>query len=269
MFAKKSLGQNFLHAPNVVRNIVITGHISPKESVLEIGPGKGVLTEALLEAGATVTAVEKDDNLIPFLNEKFKEFVKTAQLKLFHADILEISPTTIGIERPYKLIANIPYYITGEIIRKFLETSTPPECMVLMVQKEVAERIVSRDGKESILSISVKAYGKPKYVETVKARCFRPIPNVDSAILLIDSISKEFFNQHKVSEEHFFNVVRAGFAHKRKFLINNLEILAPKPILISIFNEIAISPTVRAESINTETWGRIAQKISSSFPQKN
>ena len=133
--------------------------------------------------------------------------------------------------------------------------------MVLMLQKEVAKRIVARDSKESLLSISVKAYGEPKYIETIKRGSFYPIPNVDSAILLINNISKEFFSVAN-QEKEFFNILRAGFAHKRKFLINNLEAWLPsKEKLQKAFEFCEISPKARAEDIKPEDWRCLAEKI--------
>jgi 16S rRNA (adenine1518-N6/adenine1519-N6)-dimethyltransferase len=265
MFAKKSLGQNFLKSKGAVREIVAAARVQSDDTVLEIGPGKGVLTESLLETGAHVIAVEKDDRLIELLNEKFANFVTAGKFTLIHADILTFSPKDYGLTpHTYKLVANIPYYITGEVMRQFLENEAQPSLMVLMVQKEVATRITTRDGKESILSLSAKAYGNPKYINTVKARFFSPVPKVDSAILLIDSISKGFFNDF--NEETFFKVIKTAFAHKRKVVINNLEPLTPKEVLVRIFNEKNISLTARAEEIPIALWKEI---IVSLYPHKN
>src|SRR6185312_3875994 len=137
--------------------------------VLEIGPGRGVLTEKMLAQAKRVIAVEKDDELFVVLQEKFKKEIRNKELELVHADILDYLP-----EGNYKLIANIPYNITGAILEKFLSEEHQPSLAVLLVQKEVAQRIVARDDKESILSISVKVYGEPKYIDTVKAGSFNP-----------------------------------------------------------------------------------------------
>jgi 16S rRNA (adenine1518-N6/adenine1519-N6)-dimethyltransferase len=193
--AKKSLGQHFLHAPNVVGAMIHAARIEPNMTVLEIGPGKGILTSGLLKAGAKVVAVEKDERAIKYMKENFSAEITLGKLKLVQDDILTINPADLGFEKGnYIIAANIPYYITGEILRKFLTAEVYPSRMVLLVQKEVAKRIVAADKKESILSISVKAYGEPKYIDTVPKRFFRPIPKVDSAIILIDKISKEFFD---------------------------------------------------------------------------
>ncbi|MDP3962455.1 MAG: 16S rRNA (adenine(1518)-N(6)/adenine(1519)-N(6))-dimethyltransferase RsmA [bacterium] len=220
--AKKSLGQNFLHAPQVVSAMVHASQIYQDCFVLEAGPGKGALTKGLLEAGAKVIAVEKDDRAIPFLTEKFREEIKKDRLRVVHEDILEFNPDSHGLKNgEYAITANIPYYISGEFLRKFLESSAQPSRIVVMLQKELAKRIVDERG--SILSMAVKAYGNPKYITSVPRKFFRPIPNVDSAVLLIEDISKKFFVN--LNEKSFFIALKTGFAHKRKVLIKIWKIL--------------------------------------------
>jgi 16S rRNA (adenine1518-N6/adenine1519-N6)-dimethyltransferase len=260
--AKKSLGQNFLHAPHVVGKMIHAAHIGAENTVLEVGPGKGVLTTGLLETGAKVIAMEKDDRAIPFLQEKFKKEIETGKLILLHGDILEFDPHTMPelIPNTYIIAANIPYYITGEFLRKFLESGCQPKSMVLMLQKEVAKRIVGEKGKndklkESILSMSVKAYGMPKYVGTVPARAFRPVPNVDSAILYVENISKDFFKTTNIEEATFFNTVKTGFAHKRKILASNLGISQEK------WKETDLPEKIRAEELTLSDWGKVTAFI--------
>ena len=250
--AKKSLGQNFLHAPNVISAMAHASEITKDSLVLEVGPGKGALTSKLLETGAKVIAIEKDDRAIPFLNEKFTNEVKNGQLTIIHGDILEYNENLL---EKYTLIANIPYYITGEFIRKFSESQNPPQKMVIMVQKEVAKRIV--DEKESILSISVKVYGNPKYICSVPRKFFRPIPNVDSAVISIENISKNFFIESKIDEKYFFEVLKIGFAHKRKVVIKNLQEKIAKNSLISLWEKENWSKDLRAENITLEMWKKI------------
>lgn len=252
--AKKSLGQNFLHAPQVISAMIHAGEVTPESIVFEVGPGKGALTSKLLEAGACVLAIEKDDRAIPFLQEKFLNEIKTGQLEIIHGDVLEFNEGGHEkLKNGYTLIANIPYYITGEFMRKFLESTHPPKKIVIMVQKEVAKRVV--DTKESILSISVKAYGEPKYVCSVPRKFFRPIPNVDSAVLMIQHISKSFFE--KIDEKYFFEVLKAGFAHKRKVVIRNLEEKIPKAVLETIWEKEKLPKDLRAENISLEVWKKI------------
>ena len=255
--AKKSLGQNFLHAPNVISAMIRAGGVEKDSIVLEVGPGKGSLTSKLLETGAFVLAIEKDDRAIPFLQEKFINEIKNGQLELIHGDILEFDENNHNKlkkgEKNYILIANIPYYITGEFLRKFLESTNPPAKMVIMLQKEVARRIV--DEKESILSISVKVYGHPKYICSVPRKFFRPIPNVDSAIIMIDNISKDFFAS--INEKNFFEVLKTGFAHKRKVVIRNLEDRIAKNTLESLWEKENWSKDLRAENITLDMWKKI------------
>ncbi len=220
--AKKSLGQNFLKSELALKKIVEAGEIKPDDVILEIGPGKGALTSKLLEKAKTVIAVEKDGELFELLQEKFSEQIKLGSLLLIQDDILKFSISDFKFSK-YKIIANIPYNITGAILKKFLTDKNQPECMVLMVQQEVAQRIIARGGKESILSISIKAYGEPKMVIKVPKRYFSPAPKVDSAVIAIKNISREFFLKNNLSEEKFWEIVKSGFAHKRKKLSSNLK----------------------------------------------
>jgi len=244
--AKKSLGQNFLKSEAALRKIIEAGEITPEDIILEIGPGKGVLTEKLLDSGVKVIAVEKDHELFEFLKIKFAKEIETGKLKLVHDDILEFKVESYKVEN-YKIIANIPYNITGAILKKFLAGEHQPERLVLMVQHDVAQRIVARDQKESILSISVKAYGEPKMLMKVPARYFTPAPKVDSAILVIKNISREFFIKNKITEERFWEIVKKGFAHKRKKLAGNLKNTLSKETLASLGDK-------RAENLTLFDW---------------
>lgn len=275
---KKSLGQNFLNSMPALGKIVAAGDIAPQDIVLEIGPGKGALTKSLLKAGARVVAVEKDERLVSLLQDQFETEIKNGSLFLITGDILMTSLDDVGLEAgKYKLIANIPYYITGEIIRRFLSDSVQPSRIVLLVQKEVAKRIVAEDQKESLLSLSVKAYGTPEYIGTVKRGSFFPAPKVDSAILLIKDISKNFFQpssettseKRNLDEEHFFKVLHAGFAHKRKKLksnlISNLSAIGGKDRVKEkvdyLFFNLNLDENVRAEDVSLDTWREIAEKL--------
>jgi 16S rRNA (adenine1518-N6/adenine1519-N6)-dimethyltransferase len=233
--------------------MVDVAELNANDTVLEIGPGKGALTIELLASGANVIAIEKDSNLIPILQDKFAEYLNTGQLTLLNADITEINIKDIPIS--YKMIANIPYNITGEIIRMFLESNNQPQSMTILVQKEVAQRIVARDGKESILSMSVKVYGEPKYVQKVPAILFKPAPKVDSAILHIANISKDFFIKCDISEDAFFNILKRGFAQKRKMLTNNLHISS------NVLVGLGIEPMARAETLTREQWATLTQQV--------
>lgn len=248
--AKKSLGQNFLKSKSIIEDIINSSEIKNGDIVLEIGPGKGILTEELLKK-TSVIGVEKDGNLINYLNDKFKNEIDSGKLKLIHGDILNISVKEI-VQENYKLIANIPYYITGALFRKILSCENKPESITVMVQKEVAKRIVSQNKKESILSMSIKVYGEPKYIKKVPARYFSPKPKVDSAILYIKNISSIYFED--ISEKLFFKILNTGFAHKRKLLIRNLEVLYSLKVLNKVFESCSVSLKTRAENLTRENW---------------
>ena len=186
--AKKSLGQNFLKSRKAIRAMIESPNITSDDVVVEIGPGKGALTKPLLETGATVIAFELDERMIVYLREHLAEYIQREQLVLIHQDVLQADLSRYTNGKPYKVVANIPYYITNLILRTFLSGRYQPTSMCLLVQKEVAERIVARDGKESILSLSVKLYGIPTYIMKVAREYFSPSPRVDSAVILIDKI---------------------------------------------------------------------------------
>jgi len=216
--AKKSLGQNFLKSQKALTAMVTAGEVQAGDTVIEIGPGKGALTKVLLETGATVIAFEKDHRLIELLTEQFAEYILQNKFFLYEKDILDVEITEY-VSTPYKLIANIPYYITGEITRRFLTHTHKPQCIVLLVQKEVANRIV--DTKESILSLSVKVFGTPKKVMIVKKEYFRPAPKVDSTIIKIFNIHTPF--KTKEEELNFFALIKKAFSQKRKKLNTTLK----------------------------------------------
>ncbi len=252
--AKKSLGQNFLTSTKALEDILSAAEVMIGDVVLEIGPGRGVLTKELLKRGAKVTAIEKDRELVAILQEMFADDITSENLEIIEGDVLEFDvekyAASVGT---YKLIANIPYYITGQIFRMFLEgASRQPSSITLLVQKEVAERVVARGGKESILSISVKAYGEPRYVSTVKRGSFSPSPNVDSAILHISNVSKEFFTANDINEKNFFEIVKAAFAHKRKIISKNLS---EKGFSLPD----TIDSKARAEDLNIKNFAEIAR----------
>jgi 16S rRNA (adenine1518-N6/adenine1519-N6)-dimethyltransferase len=216
MRAKKSLGQHFLSSPHYLNAIAEAGGVAEGDLVLEVGPGKGTLTAELLSRGARVVAVEKDDRLIAPLRERFASEAKQRRFTLVHGDILEADLAKLTAKKPYKVVANVPYYISGALIRLFLEAKHQPAHMALLLQKEVVERI-AREKKEGLLSLSVKAYGTPLYIKKVPAGAFSPPPKVDSAILAVSNISRRNFKSAS-HEKRFFALIHAGFAHKRKAL---------------------------------------------------
>lgn len=257
---KKSLGQNFLTSEPILKKIIAEASLVKTDTVLEIGPGKGALTKHLIASGCTTLAIEKDDALFEYLTTTYNN----PRITFIHQDILEFDPETI--KQPYKIVANIPYNITGAILEKFLSSAHQPTKMVLLVQKEVAQRICAQDrttgkpDKESILSLSIKAYGTPRYAFTVKAGSFFPAPKVDSAVIVIDTISrKSFINKHH--EEVFFQVVKAGFAHKRKILAGNLKNILEPFIVEEIFSKMNLDTATRAEDLGISQWISLATLV--------
>lgn len=258
---KKSLGQNFLTSIPAKIKIIGAGNISVTDTILEIGPGKGAITEGLLSTGAKIIAVEKDTELVSFLENKFANEIKTGQLKLINDDALNFKFSNYRLQATsYKLIANIPYYITGAIFEYYLSNENQPTHMVVLIQKEVANRIVAHDNKHSILSLAVHVYGTPKIVAKVSRGSFFPIPNVDSAILSISNISRKNF-KNKKHEENFFQMVKSGFAHKRKFLISNLKEKIPSVAWQELFIKNCLNEKVRAEDVTLEKWLAISAQI--------
>lgn len=253
---KKSLGQHFLTSRHTLEEIISASTVKKDENILEIGPGTGILTRALLKTGARVTAIEKDERSFALLNKKFAKEIQTNQLDLIHGDILENSLSDFQ-EKRFAVVANIPYYITGAILRKFLEDGPRPERMILLVQREVAERIVARDGKESILSVSVKAFGTPRIVAKVPRGAFSPPPAVDSAILSISDISDARFREKKIEIARFFEILRAGFGQKRKFLMRNLESVLDQRQVQAAWSRIGLDAKARAEDISATQWFEI------------
>lgn len=260
--AKKSLGQNFLKSKEALLGMCSAGEVNMGDTIIEIGPGKGALTEKLLERAGKVIAIEKDNDLIEILNEKFSKELAEGKFILINKDILDFNPKDFDLEEgKYKIVANIPYNITGLIIKRFLSEVIKPSNMTLLVQKEVAERIVARENKESILSLSVKAYGEPKYIMKVSKRFFSPSPKVDSAIISIKNISGSVFKD-KNEEKFFFDVIKAGFAHKRKVLRKNLEGFGFNLSKIDeIFNELRIDPRERAEDVSFDKWIYLSKNL--------
>ena len=231
--AKKSLGQNFLKDEAVLKRIIESANLSVDDVVIEIGPGEGAMTELLVGKCKKVIAIELDDRLIEVLHTKFVGNESSHSpageggVEIIHGDILKINlPKLIEenelVESGYKVIANIPYYITAPIIRLLLETKYSPKEALLMVQKEVAERIVAKKGAMSILAISVQYYSEAKFLFTVFAQSFDPKPKVDSAIIRITR-NMELGAQNAEEVKKFFRTVKAGFSAKRKTLINNLS----------------------------------------------
>jgi 16S rRNA (adenine1518-N6/adenine1519-N6)-dimethyltransferase len=260
---KRSLGQNFLTSTVVPKWMIEASDIKPADTILEIGPGTGMLTRELLASGATIIAIEADQRAITELELNFAPEIKGGRLTIHHGDAREITPNTLGLEdHKFKVVANIPYYLSGFLLRSLLENKVQPSSITFLIQKELAVRI-ARDKKESLLSLSVKAFGVPTYYKTVGKGHFFPKPKVDSAIIKIDFVSRENFNEF--SPVFFFEILHLGLGKKRKQLLANLSESFDRIFLQKTFSTIKLSPTVRGEDVPLQTWLHLVKILS----QKN
>jgi len=226
------------------------GRVAPGDIVLEIGPGTGVLTREILNRGAQVIAIEADERAIEALQETFATEITNKQLVIFHHDARQLDMGQFGlVDQQFKVVANIPYYISGLLFRQCLETTIQPTDLVFLVQKEVAERI-ARDPKESILSMSVKVFGDPSYICTVKRGHFTPPPAVDSAVIAIHNITQARLGQ--LSAANYFDALHAAFGQKRKQLAGNLKNHFEKTAVIETLSHLGLDPKSRAEDLSID-----------------
>jgi len=256
----RRLGQNFLVDEKVLRKIIEAAELSKNDIVLEIGPGIGNLTVKLAKRVKKVVAVEKDQRMIEILKENLKDF---KNVKIIKADILKFSPKIYNLKsKIYKVVANIPYYLTSPLIRKFVETvEVKPQLLVLMVQKEVAQRICTKPPDMSILAVSVQFYAKAEIISFVSKKSFWPQPKVDSAIIKI--IPRKSALPIRVNPLLFFKVVRAGFSQPRKQLANNFskKLGIDKIKVREWLLKNKIQPTQRAETLNLEDWINLTKSL--------
>ncbi|MFZ6026540.1 MAG: 16S rRNA (adenine(1518)-N(6)/adenine(1519)-N(6))-dimethyltransferase RsmA [Chloroflexota bacterium] len=250
----KSLGQNFLVDEHALRRVVETAGITSQDDVLEIGPGLGSLTRRLCAAARQVVAVELDADLLAALQDVLAPW---KNVRVVQGDILEVSPGELFERSGYKVVANIPYYITSAVIRHLLEAPVRPAHIVLTVQQEVAERIVAADGAMSILALSVQVYGRPSVAARIPAGAFYPPPKVDSAVLRIDLHAEPLIPPERL--DAFFRLVKAGFGQKRKTLRNalagGLHITGQEAE--ALLTAGAIDPRRRAETLDFAEWQRL------------
>jgi len=266
--ARKGLGQHFLIDREVLGLITSAAELAPADLIVEVGPGLGILTKELARQAGWVIAIELDNKLAALLQQTLASF---KNVTIINDDVLRIEPGTL-LQEPkarfpqatdsYKVVANLPYYITSPVLRHFLEASAKPQMMIVMVQKEVAEAIVAKPGEMSLLSVSVQFYGKPKIISYVPAQCFYPAPEVDSAILRID-----LYSQPAVAvtdEGSFFQLVRAGFAAPRKQMVNSLAqgLGLSKAEVLPLLERANIVSRRRAETLTLEEWARLWQVFS-------
>lgn len=251
--AKKSLGQNFLTSDVVPKWLTAAGEVAASDTILEIGPGTGALTRTLLTTGATVVAIETDARAITILETEFATALQTGQLKLHFADARELDVAALGLKHhQFKVVANIPYYLSGFLLRTLLEGVIQPSTLIFLMQKEVVNRI-ARDPKSSILSLSVAAFGVPAYIKTVTRGHFNPSPKVDSAILSVSHISHNNFADAD-EEALFFSLLHLGFGQKRKQLLANFAHTYDRAQLTVIFTNLGIALDARAETLPLSTW---------------
>lgn len=264
--ARKRWGQHFLVNSGVLKTISRAADLSAADLVIEVGPGMGVLTRELVSQAGYVIAVELDSLMIELLQETL---LPSGKFSLINRDILAAEPegliqqekarfpSSIRDPQKYKVVANLPYYITQPIIRHFCESKLKPQMMVIMVQKEVAKNIVARPGELSILAISVQFYGRPEIIDYVPAGNFYPAPKVDSAILKIEMYPEPLISV--TDNGHFFKIVRAGFSAARKQVANSLAqgLDKPKSEVLSLMQKADVSPQKRAEDLTLEEWSKL------------
>jgi len=254
--ARKGLGQHFLVDDEVLGVILAAADITPDDIIVEVGPGLGILTGELAKKAGGVIAIELDDRLAALLKKTLASF---KNVTIVNDDVLNIEPGEL-LKRQrspdYKVVANLPYYITSPVLRHFLAAGAKPGVMVVMVQAEVAEAITARPGDMSLLSISVQFYGRPEIISRVPAEAFYPAPEVDSAVLRIELYSEPAV---AVDEGGFFELVRAGFAAPRKQLANSLAqgLGLPKELILPLLEKADIDGERRAETLTLEEWARL------------
>ena len=262
MKAKKSLGQNFLTDQSIIDHIIESADLSHTDTVLEVGPGTGTLTERLVSSSGAVTAIEIDQNLCTLLSKKF---TSCENFSLICKSILDVNIPALFSQnthntqdKTYKLIANLPYYITSKIIRFFLENPVPPTVMIIMVQQEVAERIIAPKGQMSVLAVSVQYYADAEILFPVPRTAFDPVPKVDSAVLKI-SPSHHSVPKDPEQTKAFFRLVRAGFSSKRKTLLNNLasSFHLSKDTTTAKLLSLGFTVHTRAQELSVSDWKRL------------
>lgn len=260
VFAQKKLGQHFLIDKETLKQIIAAANLKPADSVLEIGPGLGTLTRALSPHVKKVVAVEKDYQMIKIFGSINRDL---ANVKIVEANALTLTPQFLKqhFGKTYKLVANLPYYLTSAILRFFLQRKVRPAMMVVMVQKEVAERIIALPPEANLLSVAVQIYGQPEIVAKVPRLSFWPAPKVDSAILKITPYSTD---RYPIDDDTaFFRVVKAGFGERRKQLHNSLSsglhlsLAEAKQIL----QDCDIQSSRRAQTLTIREWQKLHEKI--------
>lgn len=253
LVANKHLGQHWLNDQTILSSMLEEASVQPGDKILEIGPGQGSLTRLLLKQGAVVIAVELDDDLVGKLKITFSD---DPNLQLISGDILDFDLREMGDN--YKVIANIPYYLTGKLIRKLLETTSPPLCMVLLVQKEVAERLAALQGKMSILGVVSQYYADVSLGQIAKAELFTPPPKVDSQVVILSPRKAP-----SLKDAELFRIVKIGFSSKRKKLANNLSagLDVDKKQIVSVLQDSGLHESIRAQELTIKDWLLLQSKL--------
>jgi 16S rRNA (adenine1518-N6/adenine1519-N6)-dimethyltransferase len=255
---RKGLGQNFLVSEGTLRRIVATADLKPGDVVLEVGPGLGTLTRLLAQQAERVIAVELDQRLVEILSQILTDF---PNVEIVQGDILEMEPGGPGglseLSTGYKVVANLPYYITSAVLRHLLTAKAKPQWIVVTVQREIAQRMIADPGQMSLLSVSVQFYGRPRIVARIPAGAFYPVPKVNSAVVRIDLYESPPVAIADV--DRFFEVVRAGFGHKRKQLRNALTqgLSLPVSTVVEALRHAGIDEKRRAQTLSLEEWARV------------
>jgi 16S rRNA (adenine1518-N6/adenine1519-N6)-dimethyltransferase len=263
---RKRLGQNFLSDPVALGRIVAAADLSHEDVVVEVGAGVGTLTRPLAEQAGRVMALELDDDLVVILRDQVAHLTN---VQVLHGDVLQFS-TAQFTHRGYKVVGNLPYYITSAVLRHFLEKVPRPRLLVVTVQREVADRIVAGPGKMSLLAVSVQFYGQPRIVARIPAGAFYPPPQVDSAVLRVDVGEQPAIALEEATDEAvFFRVVRAGFSQKRKTLRNSLSasLGLSSTAVEEALEQAGVDPRRRAETLSLKEWAGVVHVFSSRLAQ--
>lgn len=254
----KMLGQNFLMNDDVLEQTVAAADIGPADTVIEVGPGVATLTRLLCKKAGRVIAVEKDEHFLPLLKKVKKSH---ANLEIIMDDILRVTVSDLVSGSEYKVVANIPYYLTGKLIPLFLESEHKPKSLTLLIQKEVGESMVATPGRMSLVSVATQLYAEPKIITHVPAEDFFPAPKVDSVVLHLDVYKK---SPYAISDyKLFFKVLKACFLGKRKQLHNTLtnNLNLEKEKVIEILSRVKLSPEVRPQELSIEQWVSLVDEI--------
>jgi 16S rRNA (adenine1518-N6/adenine1519-N6)-dimethyltransferase len=255
--AQRGMGQNFLTSDAILEKIVAAGDVGPNDVVVEVGPGLGHLTHHLARAAGQVVAVEVDRGLIRELRQAFRG---VPNVTIVEGDILDSAPTDLVGDRAYKVVANLPYYITSAALRHFLEASHRPSLLVVTLQREVGERITAAPGQLSLLAIGVQVFGRPRLVSRIPPNAFYPQPKVESVVLRVDVFDRPAIT---AGVEPFFRVVSAGFAMPRKQLHNSLaqRLWLPPGSAPEIIEAAGIDPARRPQTLSIGEWDRLTREL--------